>query len=40
LRNIRGAWIKEQEVKVENNRITEYRVIMKITFVLEDAAKA
>ncbi|MGI9073529.1 MAG: dodecin family protein [Bryobacteraceae bacterium] len=37
LRNIRGAWIKEHEVKVENNRITEYRVIMKITFVLEDA---
>jgi dodecin len=40
LRNVRSAWIKEQEVKVENNRITEYRVTMKITFVLEDAAKA
>jgi flavin-binding protein dodecin len=40
LRNVRGAWIKEQEVKVENNRITEYRVIMKITFVLEDATSA
>jgi hypothetical protein len=32
--NIRGAWIKEQQVKVENGRITEYRVDMKVTFVL------
>jgi dodecin len=40
LRNVRSAWLKEQEVKVENNRITEYRVTMKITFVLEDAPKA
>jgi dodecin len=39
LRNVRSAWIKEQEVKVENDRITEYRVNMKITFVLEDATK-
>ncbi|MFL6353911.1 MAG: dodecin family protein [Bryobacteraceae bacterium] len=37
LRNVRSAWIKEQEVKVDNNRVTEYRVTMKITFVLEDA---
>ena len=40
LRNIRSAWIKEQEVQVENNRITAYKVTMKITFVLEDAANA
>ncbi len=39
LRNIRSAWIKEQEVQVENNRITAYKVTMKITFVLEDAGK-
>jgi flavin-binding protein dodecin len=32
--NIRGAWIKEQQVKVENGKITEYRVDMKVTFVL------
>ena len=37
LRNVRSAWIKEQEVQVENNRITSYKVTMKITFVLEDA---
>ena len=36
LRNIRGAWIKEQEVKVENGKISRYRVIMKVTFVLEE----
>jgi flavin-binding protein dodecin len=35
LRNVRSAWIKEQEVQVEGNRITAYKVIMKITFVLE-----
>ncbi len=39
LRNVRSAWIKEQEIKVENNRISEYRVTMKVTFVLEDSAK-
>ena len=35
LRNVRSAWIKEQEVRVEGNRIVEYQVIMKVTFVLE-----
>ena len=35
LRNVRSAWIKEQEVQVEGNRITTYKVIMKVTFVLE-----
>jgi flavin-binding protein dodecin len=32
--NVRGAWVKEQQVKVENGKITEYRVDMKVTFVL------
>jgi flavin-binding protein dodecin len=35
LRNVKGAWIKEQKVVVENGKITEYRVDLKITFVLE-----
>jgi flavin-binding protein dodecin len=35
LRNVRSAWIKEQEVRAEGNRIVEYQVIMKVTFVLE-----
>ena len=33
--NVRSAWVKEQEVQVEGNRIAAYKVIMKITFVLE-----
>lgn len=32
--NVRGAWIKEQKVTVENGRITAYRVNMQVTFVL------
>jgi flavin-binding protein dodecin len=36
LRHIRGAWVKEQEVQVENDRITTYKVILKVTFILED----
>ena len=35
LRNVRSAWIKEQEVQVDGNRITAYKVIMKVTFILE-----
>ena len=34
--DIRGAWIKEQEVVVENAEIKEYRVKMKVTFVLHE----
>jgi len=36
LENVSGAWIKDQKVKVENGKITEYRVIMRISFVLKD----
>lgn len=36
LRNVKGAWIKDQEVTVENGRITGYKVILKVTFVLDD----
>jgi dodecin len=36
LRNIRGAWIKEQHVACDAGRITEYRVNMMVTFVLDD----
>jgi flavin-binding protein dodecin len=32
---IRGAWVKEQQVAVENGRVTAYRVDLKITFVLD-----
>jgi len=32
---IRGAWVSEQHVVVENDAITEFRVTMRISFVLE-----
>lgn len=34
INGIAGAWVSSQEVSVENGEITEYRVLMKITFVL------
>ncbi len=36
LRQIRGAWIKEQHVRCDGARISEYRVNMMVTFVLDD----
>ena len=39
VKNIQGAWIKEQKVKIENNRTTEYQVVMILTFVLNDSEK-
>jgi hypothetical protein len=36
LKNVSGAWIKSQEVVAKNGKITEYRVRMKVTFVLTD----
>ena len=34
IKNVKGAWIKEQEVNVDGGNITEYKVVMTITFVL------
>lgn len=36
LRNIRGVWIKDQEVVVNEGAIDAYRVTMKVTFVLDE----
>jgi dodecin len=36
LRNIRSAWIKEQTVRCDGGRITEYQVNMMVTFILDD----
>ena len=37
LTNVRGAWIQDQEVLLdEKGEITEYRVHMKISFILEE----
>ncbi len=36
LRNLTGAWIKSQKVVIQKGKVTEYRVLMKVTFVLQD----
>ena len=35
LKNVKGAWIKEQKVSVEKGKIVQYLVTMKVTFILE-----
>lgn len=35
LENVKGAWIQGQKVVVEKGKIIEYRVNMKVTFVLK-----
>ncbi len=40
LHDITGAWVKEQSVKVADGKVTEYRVNLKLTFVLKDTPKA
>jgi len=37
LRNVKGAWVQEQKVKIDGGKIVAYRVNLKVTFVLEDA---
>lgn len=32
---VRGAWVQEQKVEVDQNRIVAYRVNLKVTFVLD-----
>jgi hypothetical protein len=36
IRNIKSAWIKEQHVRIENGRPSEYQVNMMVTFVIDD----
>ena len=36
LQNVKGAWVKDQKVIVQNGKITTYRVNLKVTFVLND----
>ena len=35
LKNVKGAWIKDQEVTVDNGKVSGFKVILKVTFVLE-----
>ncbi len=36
LKNVTGAWVKDQQVEVKDGKVTEFRVGMKVTFILED----
>ncbi|MBP1604859.1 MAG: dodecin protein [Acidobacteria bacterium] len=36
LKNVRGAWVSGMKVEVEKGKIKEYRVDLKVTFVLND----
>ncbi|MBD0292867.1 MAG: dodecin domain-containing protein [Jiangellaceae bacterium] len=35
LRNVTGAWVKDQKVEIENGQVTAYQVILEVTFVLD-----
>ena len=37
LRNVRSAWVKEQQVTVKDGKVAEFRVNLMVTFVLEAA---
>ena len=36
LKNIKSVWVKDQKAIVDGGKITEYRVVMKVSFVLND----
>ncbi len=36
LKNIEGAWVKDQSIVLDNGKIKEYRVVLKVTFILDD----
>jgi flavin-binding protein dodecin len=36
IRNIQSVWAKEFEAVVENNQVTQFRVVVKIGFLLDE----
>ena len=36
LRNVEGAWVKDQNVMIEDGNIMSYKVNLEVTFILED----
>lgn len=36
LKNVSGAWVQDQKLVIQKNKIVEYRVNLKVTFVLKD----
>ena len=36
LKNVEGAWVQDQKVIIKGGKIVEYRVNMKVTFILAE----
>lgn len=36
LKNVRSAWVKDQQMSVKDGEISDFRVTLKVTFVLKD----
>lgn len=35
LKNVEGVWVKDQKATVKDGKISEFRVVLKVTFVLQ-----
>ncbi len=35
LKNVKSVWVKDQQADIKNGKIAEYKVLLKVTFVLE-----
>ncbi len=36
LKHLKGAWVKDQKVEIEDDKVVAYQVTMEVTFLLED----
>lgn len=36
IKNLKSAWVQDQQVKIKDGKITEYRVTLKLTFILKE----
>ncbi|MCQ8185538.1 dodecin family protein [Parvularcula maris] len=36
LKNVEGAWVQDMKVTVKDGEVHEYRVTLKVTFILDD----
>jgi flavin-binding protein dodecin len=36
LKNVESAWVKDQKMSIRDGKIVEYRVNLKVTFILQD----
>ena len=36
LENVKSAWVEDQKVDIENGKVSQYRVVLKVTFLLKE----